>query len=156
MRIGELATATGLTTKTIRYYESLGLLPKPSRTTSGYRVFSQGDAERLHFISKAKHLGLSLDDARDILTLHDQNQYPCVHVMALLDRKIAEMDALLEHLGDLRRELGQLHTESAERLKDTPKDGSICGIIEQGIYTRGELALVWLDARAKTDRLGRK
>lgn len=154
MRIGDLATATSLTTKTIRYYESLGLLPKPSRTTAGYRVFGQGDAERLHFISKAKHLGLSLADVRDILTLHDQNQYPCVHVMALLDRKIAEIDALLEHLGDLRRELRQLRAESEERLKDTPKDGSICGIIERGIHSRGELALVWLEARTKTSRPG--
>lgn len=149
LRIGELADATGVTAKTVRYYESIGLLPKPPRRPSGYRAYGPADIERLRFITKAKELGLSLADARDILTLHDRGQYPCIHVMALVDRKIAELDRLLEQLSDFRDELQRLRTESEERLKEAPEEGNICGIIERGIHTRGELALVWLETRGK-------
>lgn len=151
MRIGELSRTAGVSTKTIRYYESLGLLRKPSRTASGYRIYGRKDADRLRFVAKAKCLGFSLADVQDILTLHERNQYPCIHVLALLDRKISEIDALLEQMADFRRELGQLRAESEEHLKDAPRDGSVCGIIERGIHTRGELALVWIEKRAKAE-----
>ena len=61
MKIGELAKATGLTTKTIRYYELNRLLEEPERTESGYRVYGQEAVEQLEFVKKAKRLGLSLE-----------------------------------------------------------------------------------------------
>ncbi len=84
MKIGELARATGVTAKTIRFYEAEGLLPKPQRTYSGYRMYSLEDARRLEFIRKAKRLGLSLGDVRGVLQLHDRSEPTCVHVRSLL------------------------------------------------------------------------
>lgn len=144
LKIGELAKRTGLTTKTIRYYELSGLLPEARRTDSGYRMYSERDAERLEFIKKAKHLGLSLGDVRDTLNLHDRNQPPCIHVLALLDQKLAYIDALMQSLQEFREELSLLRQESADQLDKLPTGSSICGIIERGIHGKGELALVWL------------
>src|SRR5690554_31792 len=95
LKVGELAKLTGLTAKTIRYYELLKLIPEPRRTETGYRLYSETDVQRLEFIKKAKQIGLSLEDIRDILTLYDTNQPPCVHVLALIDQKLAYLDALL-------------------------------------------------------------
>ena len=152
LKIGEVAKLTGLTTKTIRYYELLGLLPEPQRTESGYRLYGQEDVKRLSFIKKAKRLGLSLADIQDILSLHGEKQRPCIHVLALLDKKLTELDEVMDDLRRFREELAQLRRESAERLQDLPQDASICSIIEQGIHHKGELALAWLEGRQKTMR----
>ena len=149
MKIGEIAKATGLTTKTIRYYELYRLLEEPQRTESGYRLYGPEDAERLEFIKKAKHLGLSLDEIRDILILHEQRQAPCVHVLALLDRKLEQVDDIMRELDEFRRELMRLRAESEVRLEQLPEDARVCGIIERGIHAKGELALAWLEGRRK-------
>ena len=60
MKIGELARASGLTTKTIRYYELEGLLPRPPRTATGYRMYASGDVQRLRFVASANRVGLTL------------------------------------------------------------------------------------------------
>ena len=88
MKIGELAKETGLTAKTIRFYEGVQLLDNPGRTESGYRQYGAEDVERLEFIKNAKRLGLSLDEIRDILKIRALSQSSCVHVRALLDQKL--------------------------------------------------------------------
>ena len=155
LRIGQLAKLTGLTSKTIRYYELLNLLPEPRRTEAGYRLYSETDVQRLEFIKKAKRIGLSLEDIRDILTLHAANQTPCVHVLALLDQKLAYLDALLGALQEFREDLSRLRHESAKRLDSLPEGAAICSIVEQGIHAKGELALTWLEGREKAKRLSR-
>ena len=94
MKIGELAKRTGFSTKAIRYYELLGLLAEPERTESGYRLYGPEDVERLEFIEKAKRLGFSLEDIRDVLVLHQQQETPCVHVLALLEQKLTRVDGV--------------------------------------------------------------
>jgi len=108
MRIGELATAVGVSAKTIRYYEALGLLPPPARTTAGYRTYGPADRERLHFIRTARDVGLTLAEIRAILDLRDGGQPPCIHVRELLNRKIAAIDVQLRALTAWRRELVRL------------------------------------------------
>ena len=152
LKIGEVAKLTGITTKTIRYYELMGLLPEPQRTESGYRLYGQEDVERLSFIKQAKRLGLSLADIQDILSLHRERQRPCIHVLALLDQKLTELDEVMDDLQRFKEELAQLRKESAERLQKLPQDASICSIIERGIHHKGELALIWLEGRQKTKR----
>ena len=149
MKIGELAKATDLTTKTIRYYELHRLVETPSRTESGYRVYGPADVERLEFIKKAKRLGLSLDEIRDVLMLHKQRQTPCVHVLALLDRKLQEVHDIIRELDDFRRELERLRIESQVRLEQLPEDARICGIIERGIHSKGVAALTWMEGQRK-------
>ena len=151
LKIGELAKRSGVTTKTIRYYELFGLLEEPSRTESGYRLYRREDADRLDFIKKAKRLGLSLDEIKDILVLHDGQQVPCVHVLALLDQKLEQVASIMRELEQFRRELTQLRTQSRARLERLPEEALICGIIERGVHARGELALALLQGRRKDD-----
>ena len=147
MKIGELARRTGFSTKAIRYYELLRLLPEPDRTESGYRLYGQKDVERLEFIEKAKHLGFSLEDIRDILVLDERQERPCVHVLALLDQKLKQVDDVLRDLKVFRKELAGLRTESAEQIERLPADAAICGIVERGVHAKGEAALAWLEFR---------
>ena len=147
IKIGELAKRTGFTTKTIRYYELLGLLAEPERTESGYRLYTENDVKRLEFIEKAKRLGFSLDDIRDILVLDQQQQRPCVHVLALIDQKLNQVDGVLRELKTFRKELARLRKESAEQLERLPADAAICGIVERGVHAKGEAALAWLEFR---------
>ena len=149
MKIGELANPTGLTTKTICYYELNRLLEEPERTEAGYRLYRQDDLERLEFVKKAKRLGLSLQEIRDILQLHAQRQAPCVHVLALLDQKLSRLDAIIRDLGEFRQELMRLRVESQVRLEQLPDDARICGIIERGIHGKGQAALTWLQGSRK-------
>jgi len=72
LRIGELGARLGLSTATLRYYESLGLLGEPERSPSGYRLFNGDDEERVRFILRAKALDLSLDEIRSLLDLWHQ------------------------------------------------------------------------------------
>src|SRR5688572_18623507 len=120
LKIGDLAKLRGATTKTIRYYELLGLLPEPQRTDSGYRLYDEKDVERLVFIRKAKGLGFSLTEIKETLALYDSKQDPCIHVLALLERKIQEIDQLVRELHELQRELMRLHEESTPRVKRGP------------------------------------
>jgi len=95
LRIGGLAAELGLNPKTLRYYEEISLLPAPRRMSSGHRLYNATDRQRLRFILKAKAIGLTLDEIREILTLRDRGESPCEHVLALLDRKLAKVDQQL-------------------------------------------------------------
>lgn len=131
MKIGELANATGLKVDTIRYYEAQGLLATHPRTESGYRVFGPQDAERLDFIKKAKRLGLSLAEVRDILAIQSQQRPTCQHVRSLLSAKVVEIDKALRELETLRQSLVSLLERSGGWEDCRPTGGRICSIIEQ-------------------------
>ena len=155
MKIGELARTTGLTTKTIRFYEATGLLPRPPRTPSGYRVYGPEEVRQLEFIRQAKRLGLSLEDVRGVLQLHDRKEPSCVHVRSLLDGKLAQVDRALQDLREFRGELARLRDRAGTTVDCRPSGGRICGIIEKGIHTKGEVALTWLEGRRKGGLGGR-
>lgn len=108
MRIGTLATQCGLTTKTMRYYESLGLLPDPGRTPAGYRSYDEGTLDRLRFIRDAQVSGLSLMEIKSILELKDSGARSCDHTAALLERHLADIDEQMARLQTARAELLQL------------------------------------------------
>ena len=127
MRIGELGERLGVNPKTIRYYESIGLVPEAERTSSGYRVYGEGDVERLAFIKSAQRLGLALDEVREILALRERGEAPCRYVRGLISHELADIDRRLEELQVLRQELVSLE----RRASGTPgAEGSICGLIE--------------------------
>jgi len=128
LRIGELAQRAGLNPKTIRYYEEVGLLPRPARTASGYRCYGPADVARLEFIQKAKRLGLSLAAIRQVLALRQRGEQPCAYVLELLDRQLAELDRLLAALAAFRAELLALRQEAAD-MRECDAPG--CQIIEQ-------------------------
>ena len=146
LKIGDLAARSGVSTKTIRYYELLGLVRDPERTDSGYRLYGDADVERLVFIKKAKELGFSLSDTKEILEVQDAGDSPCMHVLAILDRKILEIDSLVQELREFQEGLVQLRDESAARAEHGA-EGAICGIVERGIHDKGVAALAWLEGR---------
>ncbi len=127
-RIGELAAELGLNPRTIRYYEAIGLLPAPRRTPAGYRLYDAADRERLRFITKAKAIGLTLEEIGEILALRREGQPPCEHVLALVDRKLAAVDRQMRALAEFRQALVALREGAAEA---RTAEACVCGIIER-------------------------
>lgn len=103
--IGELARRTGATAKTIRYYESLGLLGDAARSEGGYRVYGEVDAARVRFNRSAKALGLSLAEIKEVVELQAHGTRPCGHVGQMLETKLAELDRRIAQLVGFRDEL---------------------------------------------------
>lgn len=113
MLIHELAKQTGVPAKTIRYYESIGLLPRPKRTANNYREYAPAETERLLFIASARSLGFSLDDVAEILAARDDGIAPCQRVLDAIDRRLATIDRRIADLLALRDSLRQLQSEGA-------------------------------------------
>jgi DNA-binding transcriptional MerR regulator len=112
--ISVLAGRVGVSTDTVRYYERLGLLPPPERTPSGYRVYDRAAAERLRFIRGAQRMGLRLADIGELLDVRDRGQCPCGHTATLIQRRLAEVNAELRELTDVRRQLLDLKRRNDE------------------------------------------
>lgn len=108
IRIGQLAAQAHVSVDTVRYYERAGLLPSPSRTASGYRTYPAGTVERLQFIRRAKDLGFSLDEIRDLLALSDQRGTGVSEIREIAARRLADVETRLAELSRLRDGLKQL------------------------------------------------
>jgi MerR family copper efflux transcriptional regulator len=108
MRIGELAEHAGMSTKAIRYYEQIGILTPPARTSSGYRAYDKAAIGRLGFVRAAQAVDLTLGEIRQIIAFRDDGQAPCAHVTDLLQRHADDLDARIRELQQLRGELRQL------------------------------------------------
>jgi DNA-binding transcriptional MerR regulator len=113
MRIGELAQRTGATTKAIRYYESLGLLPQPDRTASDYRDYGLDAIERVRFIKDAQAGGLTLTEIQSLVELKTAGQATCEHTIDLLHRHLADIDTQIRQLEAARSSLAALAERAA-------------------------------------------
>ncbi|MEQ4608403.1 heavy metal-responsive transcriptional regulator [Streptomyces anulatus] len=129
MRIGELATETGLTTKTIRFYEQVGLLSPPPRTPGGYRDYPPHTVARLAFVRDAQAAGLTLAEIRSVLSLRDSGQAPCTQVAMLIEERLAEIDRRMAELRQARTVLRELGHRAAVTDPDTCTAGDICTIL---------------------------
>lgn len=108
MRIGELAARAGVTAKAIRHYERVGVLPPPRRTDAGYRDYGEGALARLAFVRAAKAVGLTLGEIREVIAFRERGEAPCAHVLALIERRAAELSQRIAALERLRQELREL------------------------------------------------
>jgi DNA-binding transcriptional MerR regulator len=108
MKIGELARRTGVTAKTIRYYEDIGLVPEPDRDFNDYRDYSEQAVELLLFIRDAQATGLTLTEIGSILELRSEGLGTCAHVIELLERHVKDLDRHLKELRNTRRQLADL------------------------------------------------
>lgn len=113
MTIGALSERTGVTIETIRYYERVGVLPRPARhaagvTHAGYRRYRVADVERLAFVRRARELGFSLDEVRELLSLADDPGRPCAEVDAIARAHRAQVEAKIAQLAALRAELDRV------------------------------------------------
>lgn len=108
MKIGQLADQTGLSTKTIRYYEQIGVLPEPERMANGYRSYPETAMDRIRFIRDAQAAGLSLDEIQWILELRDEGESTCSHTTSLLEMHLADVETQLRELERTRDRLAQM------------------------------------------------
>ena len=98
MTIGALSKRTRVNVETIRFYERIGILPKPPRSAGGHRIYGDHELMRLGFVRRGRELGFSLDEVRGLLSLVDGAHYTCAEVKAIT----------LGHLADVRRKIADL------------------------------------------------
>jgi DNA-binding transcriptional MerR regulator len=118
-RIGELAAKVGMTERTIRYYEELGLLESVKRLDGGTRVYAAADVRRLKFIRKLKVLGLSLQEMHELDGLYQQrrsNRTVLPRLIELLDAHLETVDGRIAELQALRDEIRSYREHVAQRL----------------------------------------
>ncbi|NNE75098.1 MAG: heavy metal-responsive transcriptional regulator [Acidimicrobiales bacterium] len=129
MRIGELAERAGVSTKTIRYYESIDLLPEPNRTASGYREYSPESVERLRFIRDAQATGLTLAEIASVLELKEAGQGSCAHTTALLQQHLVDLDEQIARLQNARATLVELADRARTLDPQACSDPNRCQVI---------------------------
>lgn len=129
MLIGELAEATGLTAKTIRFYEEVGVLPEPRRLPNGYRDYGARDVERVVFVRQAQAAGLTLHDIGEVLAIRDRGEVPCAHVTELADRRLREVEEKLTALRETQRTLQAVRRRARVLDPDDCREGEVCHIL---------------------------
>ncbi|MDQ3311201.1 MAG: heavy metal-responsive transcriptional regulator [Actinomycetota bacterium] len=129
MLIGQVASRSGVLTKTVRYYESLGLVPPADRLANGYRDYPDTTLDRLAFIRAAQSSGFTLGEIREIVAFRDQGHAPCSHVRDLIDRHATDVEQRITELQRMRDDLGRL-ARRARRIDPTDCHPSeICHIL---------------------------
>lgn len=108
MNISQAARKSGVPAKTIRYYESIDLIPEAGRTASGYRVYTEKDVERLRFIQHARGLGFSVKDVADLLALWQDRSRASADVKAVAAKRVEEIDRKIAELQSMRDTLTHL------------------------------------------------
>lgn len=132
MNIGAAARQSGLPAKTIRYYEDIGLL-KADRALNGYRDYSAADVHRLRFVQRARSLGFSVEECRQLLSLYSDRNRASADVKAIAREKLAEIDRKIEELTGLRKMLGHLvSTCHGDDRPDCPIIDGLAGSHEPG------------------------
>jgi MerR family transcriptional regulator, copper efflux regulator len=126
--IGQVTALSGVPIRTIRYYESLGLIQSSGRTEGGFRQFSSDVLTRLSFIKRAQNLGLSLQEIGEILNVYDGGRPACDEIQPRLKDKILDIDRQIEQLLTLRDELKELLSKW-DSVPTKPED-TICPIIQ--------------------------
>ncbi|MDX1520437.1 MAG: MerR family transcriptional regulator [Anaerolineae bacterium] len=130
MFIQELSRRTGVSTKAIRYYESIGLLAPPQRAANNYRVYTAEAVEKLRFIAAARTLDFSLTDIADFIEARNKNQLPCRRVVDSLDRRIADIDRRIADLVALRETIVTVQQQARHLAPDQPCDEQcVCDLL---------------------------
>lgn len=129
MRIGELAEAAGTTSKALRFYEERGLIPRPERTSTGYRDYTPEAVTRIHFIRRGQAAGLTLAQIRPILNLRDRGETPCAHVRDLLETHLADIEDQIQQLTTLRETVIQLRSQADPVHPDQCNAEQVCRYI---------------------------
>jgi DNA-binding transcriptional MerR regulator len=122
LSIGKVAEASGVSRDAIRYYERLGLLPKPARTDAGYRQYPQGVMRRLALVRNAKRFGFSLTEIAGFLRIRDRGGKPCHAVRAAGERMLKAVDEQIAELQSARQEMDATLRAWGRTLDRTPAD----------------------------------
>jgi len=108
MNVGQAAKASGVSAKMIRYYEEIGVLPAPQRAANGYRAFSERDVHTLRFIRRARDLGFSVQQIRQLVGLWRDRSRPSAEVKRIALTHIEELDRKIEETRAMRNTLAHL------------------------------------------------
>lgn len=130
LQIGQLAERVGVSTKSIRYYEQLGLLPKPARSEAGYRLYGADDEERLRFVSAARRTGFTLGEIKETLALRDRGIAPCDYVRDTIRSRLGDVDRQLAALNELKRELRRLEAVARTLPSELERPARFCHILD--------------------------
>jgi DNA-binding transcriptional MerR regulator len=128
-QIKELSGRTNVPAKTIRYYEAMGLLAPARRSSNGYRVYDEKDAERLAFIRSARTLNFSLAEIAKILAVRDRHEPPCQHVLDLIRVHLDEVEVRIHELQKLKRDLAALYQAGQDLPEDVLMGACVCHLI---------------------------
>lgn len=126
LTVATLAHAVGISPDAVRFYERQGLLHAPARTPSGYRSYDTAVIERLRFIQGCQRLGLRLRDIKDLLTIRDSGTCPCGPAEQLLRRRLAEIEAEMSRLADLREQIAAMAQALPSATCPPPTPGTWC------------------------------
>jgi Cu(I)-responsive transcriptional regulator len=133
MQIGEAAKATGVSAKMIRHYESIGLIPSADRRESNYRDYGHHDLHRLGFIRRARDLGFSIEEIRELLKLWGDSSRSSKDVKRMALSHIAELEAKITLLDEMRATLAHLaHNCDGDHRPDCPIIQSLEGQVHVG------------------------
>ena len=119
--IREAAARSGVSADTIRYYERVGILPKPPRSDAGYRRYSDTSVARIAFVRSAARFGFPLKELAGFLRARDKGQPPCRSVKAAADRLLRDMDRQIAELVAARAEMARTLADWERRLAQTPE-----------------------------------
>jgi DNA-binding transcriptional MerR regulator len=133
LHIGQLAERVSVSTKSIRYYEQIGLLPKPVRSEGGFRLYRADDEERLRFIAAARRTGFTLGEIKEILALRDRGVAPCDYVREAIRRRLGQVDQQLAELRQLKRELARLEAVARSLPGEAGRAARFCHILENSV-----------------------
>jgi len=134
---GQLAQRAHINLETVRFYEQEGLLPSAPRTASGYRKFSETAVERLAFVKRAKDLGFSLGEVRELLVFQDEHVDACVEVRDLLKKKMAIVRDKKAELAKLEAHLRSALRKCNQVLKrQQPQHPEACPVLGQMTSSR--------------------
>jgi len=126
MTRGEVAEKAEVNPETLRYYERKALIPKPSRSDGGFRLYDDSYVERLRFIKRAKELGFTLAEIKDLLDLRVDDEATCQDVKARAEDKLGEVEEKIRSLQQIRDALARL----AETCEETEGPTSDCPILD--------------------------
>jgi len=107
MNIGDVAALSGLPAKTIRYYEDIGLV-KPLRSSNGYRTFRESDAHKLAFLGRARALGFTIEDCRNLMALYEDDHRASAEVKEIAEHHLERIDEKVSELMEMRATLAHL------------------------------------------------
>ncbi len=128
MQIGDLSVRSGVKIETIRYYERVGLLPRPDRLASGRRIYLEEDVRRLGFVRHARDMGFDLSSVRVLLSLKEKPDESCSEAIRIAQAQLDGVEERMARLADLRTDLKRMIAEcDGRQVADCRIIGTIAG-----------------------------